>query len=117
VAQVVVDDRGLGKQRVRALRRALRVLRLADGAEARMLVVLIRYRRNTLKAWERDWPRLAEALEGAGVRVAASVHWLALGAAAEQAFWGRWLHPVAGEELGRLPRRVLGTSLDKTVQA
>ena len=117
VAQVVLDDRGLGKQRVRASRRALQVLRLADGAEARMLVVLVRYRRNTLKAWERDWPRLAEALEGAGVRVAASVHWLALGAAAEQAFWGRWLHPVAGDELGRLPRRVLGTSLDNTVQA
>ncbi len=111
VCQLVVDERGLGKRRTRSLRRALRVLGLADEAEERLLILLMRYRRNTLKAWDRDWPRLAKALDANGLRVAVSVHWLALGHAAEQAYWGEWLHPVVGTELGRLPRRVLGQPL------
>ena len=109
VAQVVVDDRGLGKRRSRALRRAVRVLRLADEADERVLVVLMRYRRKSLKSWDRHWPRIAKLLDGAGIRAAVSVQWLTLGAASGQAYWGPWLHPVAKtRELALVPRRVLG---------
>jgi hypothetical protein len=111
VVQVVVDDRGLGKRRSRALRRALRVLRATGESVERVLMVLMRYRRKSLKAWDRDWPRIAKLLDGAGIRVAVCVQWLTLGAAAEQAYWGPWLHPVTTTgELGLVPRRVLGTA-------